>query len=52
MLYVGRENPAKRVYDNVGFKIFKSWPQLDITGNDGSWKELGFDTGKVKLGHW
>ena len=47
VLYVGRENPAARVYTNVGFKRVR-----DVDGTEESWKELGFDPQKVKLGHW
>ncbi len=47
VLYAGHDNPAKRVYRQVGFEVF-----ANTTDDDGSWKELGFDTKKVKLGHW
>lgn len=47
VLYVGRGNPAARVYHNVGFRVAHT-----ADGMAESWKEVGFDLAKVQLGHW
>ncbi|RPD81891.1 hypothetical protein L226DRAFT_555942 [Lentinus tigrinus ALCF2SS1-7] len=48
VLYVGHNNPAAKVYRRVGFVGFAS----EHDGKPNSWKELGFDSSKIELGHW
>ncbi|KIL60480.1 hypothetical protein M378DRAFT_110166 [Amanita muscaria Koide BX008] len=46
VLYVGVDNPARRVYDKVGFVGVDTDESLD------RWCEIGFDREHVDLGHW
>ncbi|KAI0632413.1 hypothetical protein C8Q77DRAFT_1159042 [Trametes polyzona] len=41
VLYVSHSNPARKVYERVGFVGFAD-----------SWKELGFERSAVEIGHW
>ena len=47
VLYVGRNKPALKVYERVGFNVFDG-----VSSGIASWKELGFDRQKIELGHW
>jgi hypothetical protein len=50
VLYVGVENPAKIVYDRVGFLgLAPGSPAVDGVEH---WLEIGFDRAEVDLGHW
>ncbi|KAG2368881.1 hypothetical protein BDR07DRAFT_1268896 [Suillus spraguei] len=46
-LYVGVDNPAKVVYERVGFSGLSEGSLLSER-----WLEVGFDQAKVELGHW
>ncbi|OJA19667.1 hypothetical protein AZE42_02827 [Rhizopogon vesiculosus] len=50
VLYVGVDNPARRVYARVGFKGLTEGSPLDDEVEH--WVEIGFDQAKVDLGHW
>lgn len=52
VLYVGRENPARKVYQRVGFAGPGGEPLCNDPTNAGHWLELGFDQRRVELGHW
>ncbi|KAF9454124.1 hypothetical protein P691DRAFT_770837 [Macrolepiota fuliginosa MF-IS2] len=53
VLYVGRENAARKVYQRVGFTAPSGQALCDDQGsNEGHWLELGFDREQVVLGHW
>ena len=51
VLYVGRGNPAAKVYDKVGF-VGLNKGNLDDISDVEDWLELGFDKKRVTLGHW
>ncbi|KAH7916418.1 hypothetical protein BJ138DRAFT_1108783 [Hygrophoropsis aurantiaca] len=50
VLYVGRGNPAAKVYHRVGF-LGLDQANSNIEGVE-QWLEIGFDRSRVQLGHW
>jgi hypothetical protein len=52
VLYVGYDNPARKVYRRVGFAGPGGEPLDDESANQGHWLELGFDSERAELGHW
>lgn len=52
VLYVGNENPARHVYDKVGFVGLGSSTSGQSFKLVEDWLELGFDQNKIELGHW
>ncbi len=54
VLYVGDTNPARKVYQRVGFSDTTGEALCSDKGQfkRGDWLELGFDQSKVNLGHW
>lgn len=54
VLYVGDTNPARKVYQRVGFTDTTDEALCPSNGQfkKGDWLELGFDQSKVNLGHW
>jgi len=47
-LYVGVENPARWVYNSVGFQNLGN----DEPTPDMEWLEIGFARDRVEIGHW
>ncbi|KAF5352680.1 hypothetical protein D9756_005958 [Leucocoprinus leucothites] len=52
VLYVSCNNPARKVYQRVGFTSLGGEALCDDSSNAGHWLELGFDQKQVKLGLW
>ncbi|KXN88789.1 hypothetical protein AN958_06658 [Leucoagaricus sp. SymC.cos] len=52
VLYVGHNNPARKVYQRVGFTGPNGETLSDDPTNAGHWLELGFDQKRVELGLW
>ncbi|KAG1776812.1 hypothetical protein EV702DRAFT_946791, partial [Suillus placidus] len=47
VLYVCAKNPARKLYDRVGFQDLRK----EAPGAE-RWLEIGFDRAEVELGHW
>ncbi|KAJ3564575.1 hypothetical protein NP233_g8204 [Leucocoprinus birnbaumii] len=52
VLYVGHNNPARKVYQRVGFTGPGGEALCDDPTNAGHWLEIGFDRTRVELGLW